>query len=125
MRKEYSIIIATNQYSGNFEREMCAFTTGQVGECGVGDNKINPNFNYSVFDDVLYFKSDEHGRSRPVSIYPIAGRYTAVQIHFQEKPTLKMFNLIKERAPLYDHEVKILDVYVISEKVVTEREDVK
>ena len=30
------LIIDTEQYSGNFEREMCAHITGQVGECNVG-----------------------------------------------------------------------------------------
>ncbi|KKK83825.1 hypothetical protein LCGC14_2789530, partial [marine sediment metagenome] len=29
-------IIDTDSYAGNFEREMCAYITGRVGECGVG-----------------------------------------------------------------------------------------
>jgi len=33
----YKFIIDTDQYAGNFEREMCAYLTGTVGECGVGD----------------------------------------------------------------------------------------
>lgn len=33
-----SVIFAidANEYSGNFEREMCAYVTGQIGECEVG-----------------------------------------------------------------------------------------
>lgn len=40
MSKKYSFIIDTNSYAGNFEREMCAYLTGQVGDCGVGDEHI-------------------------------------------------------------------------------------
>lgn len=32
----YAIIINTDAYAGNFERDMCAFVTGSYGECGVG-----------------------------------------------------------------------------------------
>ena len=33
---EWTFVIDTNEYAGNFEREMCAWLTGQVGECDVG-----------------------------------------------------------------------------------------
>lgn len=29
-------IIDTDSYSGNFEREMCAYITGHIGDCLVG-----------------------------------------------------------------------------------------
>ena len=32
----WGFIIDTDQYAGNFERELCAWTTGQIGECEVG-----------------------------------------------------------------------------------------
>lgn len=32
----YYFVIDTNQYAGNFERDMCAYMTGIVGECDVG-----------------------------------------------------------------------------------------
>ena len=32
----FRFVIDTEQYSGNFEREMTAFITGMIGECGVG-----------------------------------------------------------------------------------------
>lgn len=35
------LVIDTTSYAGNFERQMCAFMTGQVGECGVGDEFID------------------------------------------------------------------------------------
>jgi hypothetical protein len=30
------VVFDTNRYSGNFERELCAFVTGRFGECYVG-----------------------------------------------------------------------------------------
>lgn len=37
MSKHYSIVIDTENYAGNFERRMCAFLTGQIGDGYVGD----------------------------------------------------------------------------------------
>ncbi len=31
----YLFVIDTDTYAGNFEREMCAYVTGQIGECEV------------------------------------------------------------------------------------------
>lgn len=33
----FLLVIDTNQYSGNFERELCAYVTGQIGDCEVGE----------------------------------------------------------------------------------------
>ena len=32
----YLFVIDTDIYAGNFERQMCAYITGQIGECEVG-----------------------------------------------------------------------------------------
>jgi len=37
--EKHSFIIDTNEYAGNFEREMCAYCTGQIGDCGVGEEE--------------------------------------------------------------------------------------
>ena len=34
--EKYLFVIDTDSYSGNFEREMCAYCTGQIGDCEVG-----------------------------------------------------------------------------------------
>jgi hypothetical protein len=39
MREPFTFVINTEQYAGNFEREMCAYVTGQIGECGVGQEE--------------------------------------------------------------------------------------
>lgn len=36
----YVFVIDTRQYSGNFERQLCAHITGVVGECGVGSDYV-------------------------------------------------------------------------------------
>jgi hypothetical protein len=77
---KYSFIIDTNSYSGNFEREMCAFLTGQVGECGVGDEHVEefqeqfPN-EYAIFEDIIGSESDDNGYYRPCEITETPGRF--------------------------------------------------
>ncbi len=69
---KYIFIIDTDSYAGNFERYMCAYLTGKIGECGVGremakifeNDKIKINFN-NIEDT-----ADENGCYRPVEIQP-------------------------------------------------------
>ena len=82
-----SVVVAidTNEYAGNFEREMCAFITGQVGECGVGDRLIaeaheelaEDTFNntFDWIEENIVQESDDHGCYRPCSIWPTPGWY--------------------------------------------------
>ena len=76
---EYLFVIDTDQYTGNFERELCAYITGQVGECGVGQIIVDKIEKDLELDYVKYIhthillKPDEHGCARPVSIYPTPG----------------------------------------------------
>lgn len=66
----YKFIIDTDQYSGNFEREMTAYLTGCVGECGVGDEYVDlfkkENVNNITFDNVMFIQ--DRGCARPCSI---------------------------------------------------------
>lgn len=64
------IVIHTNLYAGNFERNMAAFITGKTGDCGVGVSSIQPDFDYSLFENSVIKIPDEHRVLRPVSIYP-------------------------------------------------------
>lgn len=40
----YTFVIDTDKYSGNFCREMCAYITGVVGDCGVGQSEQSKFF---------------------------------------------------------------------------------
>ena len=71
----WGFIIDTDGYAGNFEREMCAYLTGEIGECGVGDKSIDDEEDYSIFADALVRVQDDHHCQRPVSIYPTPGFY--------------------------------------------------
>jgi len=71
MVKHWIFIIDTEQYSGNFERELTAYLTGRIGECGMGREysdifkeetkrkRSTPNF-----DELLLSVPDSTGCSR-------------------------------------------------------------
>lgn len=74
----YKFIIDTDQYSGNFERQMCAYITTLVGDCGVGEDIADEALEAASEEDHRMFKRldwlvvsepDEHGCSRPCSIW--------------------------------------------------------
>jgi len=72
-------VVDTDHYAGNFERELCAFVTGQYGECEVGietaeeARKSMPPELAEEFEVGVEHVPDEHGCSRPVTIYPTPG----------------------------------------------------
>jgi hypothetical protein len=66
---EYGFVVDTDKYSGNFEREMCAYMTGHIGECEVGDKEAKKYLEkYSLIEGIIS-KPDDHGCRRPVVIY--------------------------------------------------------
>lgn len=76
MNSSFTFIIDTENYAGNFERKMCAFCTGQIGECEVGENEAD-RFNEEVegnpFEDKVYSRPDDNGCRRPVAILETPG----------------------------------------------------
>lgn len=71
-------IIDTDSYSGNFERQMCAYITGAVGDCGVGEEEAKVfekenQMKFNDFSDYLELEPDEHGTYRPCSIWMTPG----------------------------------------------------
>lgn len=78
-QSEKAIIIDTEMYAGNFEREMVAYVTGEVGECGVGTDAAEvaqeelPAEARAWFEMNIVQTSDEHGCWRPASIAPTPG----------------------------------------------------
>jgi len=67
-------IIDTDSYAGNFEREMCAFMTGMIGDCEVGyeyAERFLEDYDHEL--DFITDKADENGCYRPVQIYPTPG----------------------------------------------------
>jgi hypothetical protein len=71
-------VIDTDTYSGNFERQLCAYITGCVGECGAGKDIADFVKKQPGIKDIQRFTMDEPDKSgcyRPVKIYPTPGIY--------------------------------------------------
>ena len=102
----YVVIIDTDKYAGNFEREMCAFITGQIGECGVGDVEQSTALNELDSESIEWFQDnvaqmgDEHGCARPATIHATPGRpaYNSVGIYLYSRLPVNITNVIKKRA---------------------------
>lgn len=93
---KYAILIKTDSYAGNFEREMCAHLTGQIGECGVGDNYIDESI-ADKFEDYVA-QEEEDGCYRPVTLgYDFGYSNNDVIIWFNKVPTQELIDIIKER----------------------------
>ena len=73
------LIIDTDSYAGNFERQSVAYATGLVGDCNVGDQEA-AQCDGVVPDDVLVWWEDhgaqlpdDNGCCRPAAIHPTPG----------------------------------------------------
>ena len=115
--KGYIFVIDTDSYSGNFEREMCAYITGVVGDCGVGreftkiyrEETKDKHEDGSQFCELLEQRSNENGCCRPCSVYPDKREvYNSVAIYFYDKPTKDIIELMKKRAFLFSDAAKIV-----------------
>jgi hypothetical protein len=79
--KVWFFVIDTQNYAGNFERQMCAYMTGIVGDCDVGDDEAKI-FNHDLAISstaytnekhpfqFIFKQPDEYGCRRPVTIFP-------------------------------------------------------
>lgn len=94
----YSIVIKTNQYAGNFERELCAHLTGIIGECGAGEEYVHEAIT-EIFEDSVAEMADDNGTRRPVSLGSQNEGATGndVVIYFDTEPTHFQVEIIKER----------------------------
>ena len=99
----FEVIVFTNKYAGNFERELCAYVTGmwdlethgEVQAAVFNDEVGEPN----PFEEYVTVQIDEHGLNSPNCIErDYLGSYTGVGIYFNKKPTPALIELIKERA---------------------------
>jgi hypothetical protein len=131
---EWSFVIATDSYAGNFERDMCAYVTGRIGECGVGTEyqeifqmecqgyevdsvelRINPNDSYPVMRPTSMVQIETSDGKRA---------YNGVQIYFAFEPTYSEIEFMKERAykfaGLKEQSLKILGFFVLKEITTSE-----
>jgi hypothetical protein len=80
------IVVDTNKYSGNFEREMCAFATAQIGECGVGAEEVDEAHPYASWWET-HIQQVEDGCWRPVAISTTPGFINdGMGVHYKDTP---------------------------------------
>ena len=66
------LVVDTDQYAGNFERQMVAYMTGRLGDCAVGEKEAEAfalEFPDRDFESLVCSVPDEYGCWRPASIY--------------------------------------------------------
>lgn len=80
MGNKYVFVIDTTDYAGNFEREMCAYVTGVVGECEVGSEFAEMYEEEMKQEESIFFEyldhrceEDDHGFARPAAIWTTPG----------------------------------------------------
>jgi hypothetical protein len=110
-REPMSIVIAidTDDYSGNFEREMCAFITGVVGDCNVGleqtlraEEELGSTV-HEWFQDHLVHEPDDSDCCRPASIWQ-PPQWHSVAIFVDVVPPKEIMDVIIERAKMFAEE---------------------
>lgn len=111
IKEGFVFIIDTDTYAGNFERQLCAYVTGHVGDCGVGREVVDKDLEYPELD--ILQVAGETSTYRPCSIYPnLKGIYGSVGIFFESLPTQDNINFLVKRSReymnLYRKENKLL-----------------
>lgn len=128
---EYMLLIKTDLYTGNFEREMCAYATGQVGSDDESDERIvladrmrkeDPAlFTYLDADMVMEVRHGDDGWFSPVQC---AGN--DMEIYFENKPTLEALCNIGQRLRQHaiegvgyekSHHPEILDIALMQREM--------
>ena len=114
----YTVVIDTDSYAGNFEREMVAYITGHwdeyVGEdqAKVFQKEIPKENDWYPFDDVCIDVIGEHDGYGTRNVAGIDntgpnGLYNSVSFFFEKRPDLELISLIKERAYKFTKEGSI------------------
>jgi hypothetical protein len=96
----FIFVIKTDLYAGNFEQEMCAYMTGECGECGVGDKEaglfISEYPGNKEFENLVISFPDDNGYYHPSTIWGVNCRDVA--IFFESSPTSAQLDLMRDRA---------------------------
>lgn len=101
LKEGFVLFIETNEYAGNFEREMCAHITGHVGDCEVGEEFVSEEIQ-TLFEPYIKYARDHNGTQRPCECDS-----NSVIIYLSSKPTEELIQIIKERANTFNEMRKI------------------
>ncbi len=94
-------VVDTDSYAGNFEREMCAYATGLIGNCGVGEEnatlfleETDTEEYDNPLEEIRENVQDEHGTHRPCSIWSTPGRLNnGMGSHYNDGDSIPPVNL--------------------------------
>ena len=106
---KYLVIIDTSSYAGSFNRDMCAYITGQLGDCGVGRDQRDVFLDEEGVEKDEWFAehiehtTDDHGCWRPVALSSTPGWFNDGAGHFYREDSydpvevLNNYNAYAER----------------------------
>lgn len=124
------VVLHTNNYAGNFEREMTAYITGQIGDCEVGqhaayiaEHELDEE-HLAFFGDCIVHESDDHGCARPCSIWNAEGNsgYKDVAIFFENVPPQDILEMMLKRARNFSKDVDVSKIEVYNPDKVVKRQ---
>ena len=118
--KQYILVIDTDSYAGNFERQITAYCTGVVGDCGKGEEERKIFLAESEEEFDLEFRNED-GRGRPCKIWWSKDSIcNSVAIFFGSKPSKEVVLFVKSRADKYGelNNIKILGIRLLTEETV-------
>jgi len=101
MAESYQLVVKTNCYAGNFEREMCAYMTGQIGDCEVGGKFVKEEIK-EKFEDKISGEVDDNGTFRPVALDD--ENSDNFVIFLEEKLSKEDVKFLEKRAKLFEKE---------------------
>lgn len=104
-KQEYELHIETDKYAGNFEREMCAYLTGVLGDCDVGEEEKYLYEEEESHEFELRQVPNDNGTRRPVTI---SGKnYNSLTIFLYEPLNDTEIEIIKRRLPIFAEKNKL------------------
>jgi hypothetical protein len=108
LQSPYALVIDTDRYAWNFEREMCAWMTGYVGEhypgsavdiAEIANNEIPKEIRWEICDIFGGVNHDEYGQMEVIMTNKEGqSGFKSVAIMFNEKPSDKALATLIERA---------------------------
>lgn len=117
------VVIDTTAYAGNFERELCAYLTGQIAECYVGEEFLESKESIkhlNWWEENISPQENTEGSEfyRPCTIWQTGNskEYNSVAIFVEQFPPQEVIDEALQRAKVFcadtekvynDHEVYI------------------
>lgn len=134
----FIFVIDTDQYAGNFERDMCAWITGRIGECEVGREfaelaSKELSKETDRWFDMNSIRLCDDGCWRPCSTFRTPGKKgdLSVAIFFDKMPPPNIIEEMKVRAHSFSPmkswtpaKINITGFRMIKQRLISEEETI-